>query len=367
MSSRLIERLDLAIARADQPVQRECLKAERGGVLARHGMLAEARFVLSGVRAQALRHRASQLSGWLALGEGLVEHFESMATRAHDEFQKAYAFGETSGDQRLQALGAAWLAIGCLNRSDLAGLQTHLGRAMALAAPDNHAAWSRLALVLADALRFAGDDDRSQTWYLKARGHAIAEADGSMMSVMLYNMAAMRSGSIGLDDAFGQADRDRALKSLIEGESTANYDSGRGHQSLTSMHALVRAQLLTVLERFDEAVVLFDGHLARAGQEGNVGREARFLADRAWCHARLGQIANALRDVRQSEAALPRNTDADDRAATHARIARVYQLCGQDTEVAIHQAHAEDALLEHRRCQQDMLAVMNAVLARRPG
>ncbi len=52
MSSRLIERLDLAIARADQPVQRECLKAERGGVLARHGMLAEARFVLSGVRAQ---------------------------------------------------------------------------------------------------------------------------------------------------------------------------------------------------------------------------------------------------------------------------------------------------------------------------
>jgi tetratricopeptide (TPR) repeat protein len=330
-------------------------------------MLAEARFVLAGVRAQAQRHRSPQLSGWLALGEGLVEHFESMATSAHDQFQKAYAFGDTSGDQRLQALGAAWLAIGCFNRADLVGLQTQLGRAMALAAPDNHAAWSRLALVLADALRYAGDDERSQTWYLKARSHAIAEADGSMMSVMLYNMAAMRSGSIGLDDAFGRADADKALKSLIEGESTANYDAGRGNQSLLSMHALVRAQLLTVLARFEEAVALFDAHLPRAGQVGNVGREARFLADRAWCHARLSHIADALRDVRQSEAALPRNTDADDRAATHARIARVYQLLGQSTEVAIHQAHAEDALAEHRQCQQVMLDVMNKVLAHSPG
>lgn len=366
MTSRLIERMDLAIARAEQPLQRECLKAERAGVLARYGMLAEARFVLSGVRAQAQRHRAPQLSGWVALAEGLIEHFESMATSAHDQFQKAYAFGHTSGDQRLQALGAAWLAIGCLNRSDMVGLQTHLGRAMALATPDNHAAWSRLALVLADALRYAGDDERSQSWYLKARSHAIAEADGSMMSVMLYNMAAMRSGSISLDDAFGRADGDKALKSLIEGESTANYDSGRGNQSLSSMHALVRAQLLVVLERYAEAVALFDAHLPRAGQEGNMGREARFLADRAWCHARLGHIADALRDVRQSEAALPRNTDADDRAATHARMARVFQLCGQATEVAIHQAHADDALAEHQRCQQTMLDAMNSVLAHRP-
>jgi hypothetical protein len=291
-----------------------------------------------------------------------------MATTAHDRFQNAYAFGETSGDLRLQALGAAWLAIGCLNRSDMAGLQTQLDRALSLAAPDNHAAWSRLALVLADALRYAGDDERSQFWYLKARGHAIAEADGSMMSVMLYNMAAMRSGSIGLDDAFGRADLDRALKSLIEGESTAHYDSGRGNESLSSMHSLVRAQLLTVLERFDEAVQLFDTFLAQGKREGMGPREMRFLADRAWCHARLGHIADALRDVRLSEAALARHaeTDADDRAASHARMARVYQLCGQVTESAIHQALADDALTEHQACQQAMLRLLNSVLAKHP-
>ncbi|OYT89425.1 MAG: hypothetical protein CFE46_03150 [Burkholderiales bacterium PBB6] len=366
MASRVIESLDLAIARADQPLARECLKAERAGVLARHGLLADARFALAGVKTQALRHRSPQLSGWVNLAEGLIEHFESMAPSAHDRFQRAYAFGGTSGDVRLQALGAAWLAIGCLNRSQLQQMQTHLTQAMLLAAPDNHAAWARLALVLADSLRYAGDDDRSQYWYLKARGHAIAEGDGSMISVMLYNMAAMRSGAIGLEDAFGLADADRAGKALIESESTANYDTGRGNHALASAHSVLRAQLLTVQRRFEEALALFDAHLARASHEGMAPREARFLADRAWCRAQLAKLPEALQDVRLSEAALPRNNDADDRAATHARLARVLGLCGLPQEAAAHQALADEALVAHQASQREMLDAVNAVLTSAP-
>ena len=41
MASRLIERRDAAIVSADDPVQRECLKAERAGALARHGLIME--------------------------------------------------------------------------------------------------------------------------------------------------------------------------------------------------------------------------------------------------------------------------------------------------------------------------------------
>lgn len=50
MASRLVERLDAAIATAEDPLQRECLKAERAGALARHGLLDDARFALAGLR-----------------------------------------------------------------------------------------------------------------------------------------------------------------------------------------------------------------------------------------------------------------------------------------------------------------------------
>jgi hypothetical protein len=44
MLPRVVLRLDELIAQADSPLDRECLKAERAGVLARLGLMADARF-----------------------------------------------------------------------------------------------------------------------------------------------------------------------------------------------------------------------------------------------------------------------------------------------------------------------------------
>ena len=49
---RVVLRLDEAIALEDSPLARECLKAERAGVLARLGMMQEARFALAGLRSR---------------------------------------------------------------------------------------------------------------------------------------------------------------------------------------------------------------------------------------------------------------------------------------------------------------------------
>eukprot|EP01035_Chromulina_nebulosa_P007574 gene7574-10229_t len=71
-------RLDLAIARCQVPLERECLKAERAGAMARHGRLADARFELAGVRSQSLRHRHPRLNAWVCMADGLIDHFESV-------------------------------------------------------------------------------------------------------------------------------------------------------------------------------------------------------------------------------------------------------------------------------------------------
>jgi len=366
MASRLIERLDAQIIQAEDLVERECLKAERAGALARHGLLSDARFALAGVRTQSLRLRAPVLAAWVSLVDGQIDHFDSMAPQAQTKFERAHALARDAGDVDMQALAAAWMAICSFNASNLDAMVAQVREVLALAADDHHSVWVRIGLVLADAFRHAGDDEQSQRWYVKSRQHASAEGDTSMMSALLHNIAAMRAGRIGLDDAFGVAHQADAAQALLEIESTANYDWGSGAAALTAMVPVVRAQLLVVLGRYDEAAALLDAYLVRARQEGMAHREARLLADRAWCHAAQGHQMDALRDARQAQRALAAQYDADDLAAAHARLARVFAAFGRSVDAATHQELADVALAEHRASQKELLVALQAAVSGAP-
>ena len=364
VSSRLIERLDGAITAATEPLQREYLKAERAGALARLGLLADARFALSGLRTQNQRHKDTLLAAWIQLVDGQVDHFDTIAPHAATKFQRAFELAESIGHAPMQALASAWLANCAFNASDLPALTRHIANALSLAEPDHHAARARVGLVLADAYRCAGDDANSQTWYLRARAHASADGDSSMISVMLHNISAMRSGQISLADAFGRGDPEQARKALLEAESTANYDWGTGVASLSAMVPLTRAQLLVALGRFDEAARLFDDHLDRARQEGMAQREPRLLADRAWCHVRLGRVSQALADSRAAEAGAAGQPDADDRAAAFARLARIHRHGGREGVADALQAQADQALAEYEAEQARICEALGQVLVR---
>lgn len=363
VTSRLIERLDGAITRATDPLQREYLKAERAGAIARLGLLADARFALSGLRTQNQRHKDPLLAAWIHLVDGQIDHFDSIAPQAGDKFRRALEAAEAIGHAPMQALASAWLASVAFNASDWDALSLHLRTALRLAEPDQHAALARAGLVLADSYRCAGDDASSQHWYLRARTHASADGDSSMISVMLHNISSMRSGQIALADAFGRADLDQARKALLEAESTANYDWGTGVASLATLVPVIRAQFLVVLGRFEEAARLLDDHLERARREGMAHREPRLLADRAWCHVRLGHVAQALADTRAAEAGAAAQRDADDRAATFARLARIHRHGGREGIADALQQQAEQALAEHHAEQARIRQALDSMLA----
>ncbi len=360
--SRLIERLDGAIGAASEPLQREYLKAERAGAIARLGSLADARFALSGLRTQNQRHKDSLLAAWIYLVEGQVDHFDTIAPGAVDKFQRAFDLAESIGHAPMQALASAWLANCALNALDLPALTRHIGHALRCAEPDQHAALARVGLVLADGYRRCGDDATSQNWSLRARTHASADGDSSMVSVMLYNISTRRTDQIGLADAFGRADPEQARKALLETESTANYDWGTGVASLSAMVPITRAQLLLALGRFDEAGRLFDDHLDRAVLEGMTERRPRLQADRAWCHLHLGRVAQALADAREAEAGAAAQRDADDRAAALARLARIHRHGGRDGAANALQARAEQALAEYEAEQQQLRTALDKAL-----
>jgi tetratricopeptide (TPR) repeat protein len=364
MTSRLIERLDQEIAVCRDPLERECLKAERAGALARHGLLDDARFNLAGVRAQNLRLHKPRLSAWVALVEGLIDHFDSLRPDAVLKFERAYKFAQEACDDGLQAQALAWMATGSFNASDMEAMIHQLGRAVRLAPRQHHAAWARIGLVLADAYRFAGDDMRSQHWYNRARQAAGHEGDASMMSAFLHNVSAMRSAVIGLEDAFGRADLAAARRAWMEAESSANYDDGAGSEALVAMSPVVRAQLLVVLGRFDEALALFDTHLMRASAEGMASRGARFLADRAWCLLQLGRLAEAQEDAQAAQSAVMALRDVDDLAAVHARLAQICQGLGLTEPAQAHQQQADAALAIYRSEQESLQQALNAVFSR---
>jgi tetratricopeptide (TPR) repeat protein len=359
--SRLLERLDAQIAQAEEVFERECLKSRRAAVLARHGQFAEARFALAGLRSQSQRLRNPVLSAWVAFVDGLIDHCETLSPAARAKFQRAYDLASTAGDPELHALSAAWLSIADFNASDVDATVAHAREALSLAPENAHAARARAALVVASAWRVAGDDERAIPWYKVARQHAATEGDVSLVSVLLHNMAAFQAGRISLEGAFERADLADAQRVLLEAESTGNYDAGVGNGQLLAEVPLLRAQLMTVLGQYDSAIALFDAQLPRARAEGQVHREARFLADAVFAEVKLGRLDEAVKRLRAITAVLPLMTEHDDVAATHARLAVAVRALGRNDQADAHAAQAEAALEQHRAEQRRWAEALAAV------
>jgi hypothetical protein len=118
---------------------------------------------------------------------------------------------------------------------------------------------------------------------------------------------------------------------------------------------------MTVLGQYDAAIALFDAQLPRARAEGQVHREARFLADAVFAEVKLGRLDEAGKRMRAIQAVLPLMTEPDDIAATHARLAVAARALGRNEQAATHEAEAQAALLRHRAEQRRWTEALRAV------
>lgn len=359
--SRLIDRLDAEIAAAVDPVSAECLKAERAATLARCGQLSEARFALRGLKIQAQRRRHGRLRAWVSFATGLIEHFDALAPGANQSFEAASREAAEAGDTRLGALATAWLANGHFNARRLAPMADGLVLAWQGApAADDGGTRARVALVRADASRLAGLHGAAQAHYLAVRRLAMADGDTAMLAAMAHNRASGQTDRLDLEDAFGRASQDETRRVLLEAESCLNLDLGMGNQALSALTPLMKARLVAVLQRWEEAVALFDTYLERASREGMGGLTPHLLLNRAWCHWRLGDRIACEADVARALPEVETQPDADDRAASHARLAALAQARGDAAGAAGHQRAADAALADFRAFQ----ASIGAQLAR---
>jgi hypothetical protein len=342
-----LAQLDAAIQAASNPIEAQCLRAERAGLLARQGQLERARAAIDELAAQlAWQPNNPTLRAWLTLAEGLHGYYSVIGREAQPTLELAYSIAKTAkGAVRLQATTAAWLANLAFANDDMPRMAALIREALDSAAPEHRGARARATLVAGYAYHFAGNADVAQRWYEASRRHAVAEGDEAHLSALMHNQAWMRASQARMALLFDGADNASAVTHALMGaESIGHYDAGIGTASLGSLVPMLRAQVLTAQGRWAEALA------------------PCLLADRAWCELNLGRADAARSLAAAADHALREPCDLDDSAMAHARLAQTCAGLHDDDAAARHRASAAQQIATHREQQQRLRALLDRTL-----
>lgn len=362
MASRLLTQLASRIAAARDPVEAACLRAQRGIYLARQGNHVEAQAIVDAIRAEFGDRPNAEVTAWISLVEALIHFYSQPGPKALDRLRRAHALSRAMNHPVLVPLCAAWLAHIEFNANRMEPMLEYAVEALRLAQPDHHATLARVSLVIADAFHYAGRFDLAKPWYAAVRQHALAEGDDAMISAMLHNVAAFRASKTRLSDSYGAADMAEAARAMMEAESTGNFDVGIGTASLSWFVPLLRAQLLTIEGRYEEAIDLFSQNIASAESQGVSRLLVSFLADSAWCKFKLGSMDAAMEDVHACISVAKEECDPDDLAASLARVAAIMESRGLLGDAASLRERSRVSLKAHVDAQAELLAMLLQVL-----
>ena len=363
MVSRLLSSLDARLARTRDPLQHACLSAERATLLARQGRLDEASAELDRIRARYASKPNALVTAWVCLGEGMVAYFGSFGPNARDRIKRALALSGACQAKSVAALSSAWLAQMDFANLDFEALIQHVAFALQETDADQHAPRARACLVAAEAFHWAERLDLAQPWYGRARQHALAEGDQSMISVLMHNMAWLRVAELRRRDAVGDSSESAYRQAKLGAESIHEFDGMAGISSLDSLVPVLRAQVEILACNFEVALALllenFDKFLG-----SNLERlRSALQADIAWCRLRLGDAEGAMLEAQHAVSAVASETHADDRAMTFGRVARIFAELGSVADARSCELQAKAAWHEHRQRQEQLIPRLQEALS----
>ncbi len=346
MVSRLLSALDARIARTRDPLQNDCLRAERATLLARQGRLDEARAELDRIRARHAAKPNAVVTAWVCLGEGMVVYYGDLGRSARDKFLRAHALGGAAGDSPVRCLSAAWLAHFDYLDQDFEAMVRHVEIALLEALPDDHLTHERSALVIAQAYHWANQYDLAQPWYARARWHATNLGDETLLSALMHNMAWLHVAEARRRSLLKIPDGRDIGQVLLGAEATQSFDQRVGTASLKTLVPMLRAHVFSVLQRHAEALELFEANLKDSLAEGLSRIECSMLAEIAWCQANVGRLAEARETARVAQLRIGECQQEDERAAANGRLAQTLRTLN---EVEAARTHESQALLAWER------------------
>lgn len=358
MSSRLLRTLDERIARLEGTVEADCARANKALQMLRLGDVGLAADILTALHSKYDLRPDARISCWLHLAEAVSCLYVDATGKPHDKLKRCMALATASGNRDMQALASAWLAHLAYGSYDDAAVASRLSEVLATASPENHQALSRAKLIGAVALHLSGRYDLARPWYGEVRGHAAAEGDDATVSALMHNLACMSVANLRqstLDPSSACAMKIGAPIALHGANATASYDDLIGASALSTWVPILQAQAFALQGHPGRAQEIYEANLVDAQAQG-LGRVMGYMyADLAWCRAQTGQVDQARMDASAAEELLGPTVLVDDRAATHSRLAQIYDSFGAAKVARLHHDQATRAWAEFRQFQTSVV------------
>lgn len=346
--SRLLLRLEAEIAAAPSVLAADCKRAERAVYLARLARFDDAHAAVADLQQHHARQPQIETSIWLNFAQGVIAYYENVGVCRTDYVRRAHAIATAAGHLPLRALCAAWLSLWDYARLDMVSVARHVREAVAMAQPGDHATLARAGLVAAQALHTAGRPDLARRWYQSSRHHATVDGDDATISALMHNMS--WAGLLLLRQAVltGAAVDGLAPDVAINLQSSDQFDELLGGSLWQDMRPLLKAQVLSLQHDVAGALALYEAH---STSEMLPRLEGMLLADKAWCLMALGRSVEARACAELAIQRLSNDTQVDDSAAAHSRLAQVYAGLGETLLAQSHEALARQAWQAHATAQ----------------
>ncbi len=361
--SPMMVRLDAALAACRHPVDAACVRAERAGLLARQGNLDDANAELQILRRDFTDRPTAVVTVWICIVEAWIEQHSGRPSAGGDKMRRAQALSAAARLKPLQALSAAWLAHLGYMQDDFDDMAKYLALALQLAAPDHHAARARAALVAASGYHRANRLDLARPWYIRAREHAVADTDESLLGNVTFMMACHRSNHASRASIFGSVDTAEARRAQAWLDASFNFDQWIGSAPQDSFLCTLRAQLYCAQGQYPQALALYEIHLADTERQGLAHMRAAHLADQAWCRFHVGDASGARSDAQAAAALVNPGMFMEDRAIACGRLDQVFEAL-DDIDAALTQ---RQLAREHWATYQTMMQSMIDLLGRTLG
>jgi hypothetical protein len=287
--SQLLRRLESQLETTSDPVFSAEIKAKRACYLARTGYFEEARAAIAELRRGFGSGESARVSVLIMLAEGLAELFESVSPKAKDRIARAQLIATATRDRELGAIASAWKAHIDFETSDFDSMFRSLASAIDLADESNHDAQSRIALTVFNCLVLYGDRLAAQSWFMKARDHALALGDQATIDALLYNRAAFGTAAIRAEKCFGAVDPNLIDLVRLEVFSAENFQAIANIKSVNHFIRLCKARIMMQKALFEEAYSL----LSAARTEGPHAKynfsQGIVDLERVYCLVKLGR------------------------------------------------------------------------------
>ncbi len=359
MSSRFLTHLDNQVVSASDRFIRRCLLAERAAYQARLGEIVLARNELEIARNENNIEPHARVSILINLADGIINYYDDMSPVANDRYQRARAIAIASGQGDLQARTDSLIALLEYGFHHFERMFVYLEEAVKKVSIDDKQTLCRICMIVGQTLHLANSYRTSIPWYQKAKYFANEIHDEASMSALLHNMASIWAVNWRNSELGKIATRDSPQIARVGADSTFNFDQIVGSSALASLTPLMKAQILSLQRKYDEALNIYSLTLPSLSLKSLGGWRSWLLADMAWCSLQSGHVDDARLGFARSLEGLSDEHHIDDRAATLSRLSMGLEILGEKELAISHELSAIEEWKAFARLQDRMYDMVN--------